>query len=553
MDDDVRAQLWRPSLRRIPMSEQPARGPVLIKRKGPVQRRTSVGSVEDSQGSDEESGDGTEEQHSPPVVPRSPASSAVVAATTTTTVTSPRPARVAGPRWVASQQPARQLTDDAAILVPASGARGWQLQAQENVLVNRLLGRFDQDLSDTVAAARAARSDGDGDTAKVALRKATRIAEGYAALTEAAASQWRAANNPAGARALPYAQAILTELSQARAGYRNKLHIDWPADYPTLAWQSLTQARISGEGATGVVFGYEGPAMKTVLKASADDPLGELLLANLLHQEISAAGTVTTLDVSIDRDVISGSVMSQLQPSPPNRTAADVATMKASFADPANTIFAFGVAAGSDLRTLAKNSRAALDNAMKNDPAQAPRFWKKLGRILVVDRFLGINDRLAPKGSNIGNIILGAVPDAITVIDNYDSNTQRGIRANPQVHTDLLDELAPAVAGDLARQIVSDVRRQVEWEALGSRPPQPQSSFEDPQLAGYLVQGIEEAIGLLVFKLVDSTTNSGAISNQVQRIRQADSESSRTGQPSPGLNWAAITTRAAYVKQIAPQ
>ena len=532
------------------MSEQPARRPVLIKRKGPVQRRTSVGSVEDSQSSDEEHGDGTEEQHSPPVVQRGPVSSAVAAAPTAAAVRPPGRAPVAWTHGAARQQ---QQVTDAAILVPASGGRGWQLQAPENTLVARLLGRFDQDLAGTVTTALAARNSGDGDAAKVALRKAIRIAEGYVALTQTAANQWQASNNQAGAGALPYAQGILTKLSRVKTGYRNMLHTDWPADYPVTPWQTLTQARISGEGATWVVFGYEGNAMRTVLKASADDPLGELLLANLLHQQISATGTVTTLDVSIDRDVISGSVMSQLQPSPPNRTAADVATMKASFADPANTIFAFGVAAGSDLRTLAKNSRATLDNAMKNDPAQAPRFWKKLGRILVVDRFLGINDRLAPKGSNIGNIILGAEPDAITVIDNYDSNTQRAIRANPQVHTDLLDELAPAVAGDLARQIVSDVRRQVEWEALGHTPPQPQSSFEDPQLAGYLVQGIEEAIGLLVFKLVDSPTNSGAISNKVQGIGQADSESSRTGQPSPGLNWAAITTRAAYVKQIALQ
>lgn len=531
---------------------QPTRRPVVIKRKGAVPRRRSIPAVEDTESSSEEHGDGAEEQqHGPPVVQPSPASSAVVAATTTTTVTSPRPVPVAGPRWVASQEPAQPVTDDAAILVPASRARGWQLQAPENVLVNRLLARFDQDLSGTVAAALAARGRNDDTAAKVALRKAVRIAEAYEALTATTSGQWQAGTNPARAAAVGYAQGILADLARVKAGYRNMLHTDWPRDYPVIAWQQLTQARISGEGATGVVFGYAGNAMRTVLKASADDPLGELLLANLLHREISGAGTVSTFDVSIDRDDISGSVVSQLQPEPPNRTAADIATMKGSFADPANTIFAFGVADGSDLKTLAKNSKAALDDVMKNDPVKAPRFWKRLGRILAVDRFLGINDRLAPKGSNVGNIILGAEPDAVTVIDNYDSNTQRRIAVDPQVHTELLDELAPASVGDVARQIVSDVRRQVEWEALGRRPPQPQSFFEDPQLTGYFVQGIQEALQLLAFKLVDSTTNSGAIRGQVQAIRQADIESSRTGQPSPGLDWTAITTRAAYLKQQA--
>lgn len=530
---------------------QPTRRPVIIKRKGAVPRRRSVPAVEDTESSAEEHGDGTEQQHAPPVVQPSPVSSAVVAATTTTTVTSPRPVRVAGPRWVASQEPAEPVTDDAAILVPASRVRGWQLQAPENVLVNRLLARFDQDLSGTVAAALAARGRNDDDAAKVALRKAVRIAEAYEALTATMSGQWQAGTNPARAAAVGYAQGILADLARVKAGYRNMLHTDWPRDYPVIAWQQLTQARISGEGATGVVFGYEGNAMRTVLKASADDPLGELLLANLLHREISGAATVSTRDVSIDRDAITQSVVSQLQPDPPNRTAADVAGMKDLFADPANTIFAFGVAAGSDLKTLAKNSKAALDDVMKNDPVKAPRFWRRLGRILAVDRFLGINDRLAPKGSNVGNIILGAEPDTVTVIDNYDGNTQRRIAVDPQVHTTLLDELAPASVGDIARQIVSDVRRQVEWEALGARPPQPQSFFEDPQLAGYFVQGIQEALQLLAFKLVDSTTNSGAIRGQVQAIRQADIESSRTGQPSPGLDWTAITTRAVYLKRTA--
>jgi hypothetical protein len=67
------------------------------------------------------------------------------------------------------------------------------------------------------------------------------------------------------------------------------------------------------------------------------------------------------------------------------------------------------------------------------------------------------------------------------------------------------------------------------------------------------VQGIQEAIGLFTYKLVNSATNSSAIGNQVQQIRQADIESSRTGQPSPGLDWTAITGRAAYLKQKAGQ
>lgn len=534
------------------MSEQPARRPMLIKRKGTAQRRTSVGAIEDSQSSGEEHGDSTEEPHSPPVAQRSPASSAAVAAPTATAVTSPRSIPVPWGRRVVPQ-PAQQVTDDAAILVPASSGRGWQFQAPENILVNRLLARFDQDLSGTVTEALAARNRGDGDAAKVALRKATRIAEAYAALTETASNQWRGPNNPAGAAALPYAQGILAKLSRVKTGYRNMLHTDWPADYPVIAWEELTQARISGQGATGVVFGYAGNAMRAVLKASAEDPLGALLLANLLHQEISGAATVPTWDVSIDRDTISQSVVSQLQPDPPNRTDAHVATMKASFADPANTIFAFGVAAGSDLKTLARNSRAALEVVLKNDVQKAKRFWNKIGRIVAVDRFLGIDDRAAPKGSNIGNIILGDEPDAITVIDNYDRNTQGMIADDPQYHNQLLADLGPANVTATAQRIVSDVRRQVEWEAPGRsvvNPPPPQSSFEDPQLAGYLKDGIEEAIGVLVRVLVDSASNSARISAQVQRIRQADTESSRTGQPSPGLDWAAITGRATFVKQM---
>jgi hypothetical protein len=98
---------------------------------------------------------------------------------------------------------------------------------------------------------------------------------------------------------------------------------------------------------------------------------------------------------------------------------------------------------------------------------------------------------------------------------------------------------------------VADVRYQVEWEAHGGQPAQPRASFQDPQLAGFLKDGIQEAIELLVFKLVGSATTAAGIRDEVQRIRQADAESSRTGQPSPGLDWAAITGRATALRQMA--
>jgi hypothetical protein len=544
------------------MSEEPIHRPTLVKRKGGLLRK-SVAVFEESDSTDEEHGGGTggtAEPHSPPGVP---GSSGSITTARTTTSTARQPARTVQWTRVARSQPpvAEAEETDASLLFPEIKGPEWLHLGltPERTLVLNLLARFDQDLAETVGAAKVALASGDDGGAKVALRKAIRIAEGYAAQTATTMAQWRARADQAGTAAIPYGQDIIATLNQKKNGYRNVLHSRWSGEYPPLAWQDLTEARISGQGATGVVFGFEADQIRAVLKATATDPLGELLLANLLHKECSQAFTVSTFDVSIDRDAISQSVLSQLQSDPPNRTDADVQTMKDEFAKPANTVFSFGVAQGRDLKTLAQTQKAALDDVMTGDRTKAQKFWKKLGQIVAVDRFLGIDDRATTRGSNVGNIILGAEPDAITVIDNYDSNTQGRIALDPSIHTALLDAFKPPKPGDTAkvanidntaRLIVSDVRRMVEFEAPGA-VVQKQDFYEDPELAGYLKTGIEQAIGLLVIKLIGVRNESARLQSAVESIQQADVESSGKAQPSPGLDWAAITARVGYLNQTA--
>jgi hypothetical protein len=393
-----------------------------------------------------------------------------------------------------------------------------------------------------------------GDEAREALRAAIVLAGENKAATDLAFT-----GNESDPVALTALVTTGNQLDKILRGCRAALSALWLEAAATIPWRITTRAELSAIGAVGVVYDYEGTGTKEkrarVLKA--DDParpdrFGPLLLSNLLHTRISRVNAPEALDVSASRaDLVHYVVNGKLEV-PGANAAKDRADTIARFKAPGALILSFSTAPGNDLRGLARTletSRGRLRKVLTDRD-----FWTTMGRVTVIDRFVGHDDRLATVGTNIGNIMISGSPGTVSVVDNYDNNSAQA-SGQAGYYEGLFDPLRPANISGTALDIVNDVLKQINAEATKqsgkdqidrTKSLLSYSGNQAETFSGYFIEGVNAAIAELGVMFTDS--------NQAPRTRQLIEEivdrAARTGRDAdkvPGL-WNTLVARLGRVQ-----
>jgi hypothetical protein len=302
-------------------------------------------------------------------------------------------------------------------------------------------------------------------------------------------------------------------------------------DEPFIKWKDTTTAKRSSDGATGVLFVKDGSGNTIVLKASRD-PVGETFLANVMHEKISGAQTVQTREVTGDRISIASHVLPKVQIAEQDRKS-----LNGDYMDTNNRLWAFGLAAGKNFKSIARDDPTGQFMKLIKDHA----YLERLGRVAAVDIFMGNHERLNNKNiANTGNWMTDDSGN-ITVIDNYDTATQANIRRGHQryekrkqqkaqgqqpddwARADMtywgeMDKLAPSRIGKTAYNLCHGMLRDIWFEIditnnnrkkVGAPPitvPYQQSEMKEmaTQMAPHLEKGLKAGRKELIRKLSPS-------------------------------------------------